>query len=145
MMVVNSESARPICWNQDDHWGLRLKSTNPGAAIGVCSGGMSIGLSIRTCLDLGVCSYGSQMKRRAAEDRFLDLVSPEPNTGCWLWTGYRQRDGYGTFRLDPTRKVKAHRFSYERDFGRVPDGLQLDHTCRTRCCVNPRHLRLVTC
>jgi hypothetical protein len=38
----------------------------------------------------------------------------------------------------------AHKTYYERKYGPVADGLQLDHLCRVRCCVNPQHLEQVT-
>jgi hypothetical protein len=72
-------------------------------------------------------------------DRFWERVSPEPNTGCWLWTGAEFRGGYG--RLGPRL---AHRMAYEALVGPVPEGLDLDHLCRVRCCVNPDHLEPVT-
>lgn len=43
------------------------------------------------------------------------------------------------------RLVRAHRFSYERAVGPIPAGLQIDHLCRVRACVNPAHLEPVTC
>ena len=65
--------------------------------------------------------------------------------GCWIWTGHRLKGGYGmiarTRRLGPTT---AHRFAYECLVGPIPDGQQLDHLCRTRSCVNPGHLEVVT-
>lgn len=79
-----------------------------------------------------------------AIDRFMDKVIPEPNCGCWLWAGalYNQK-GYGSF-YNGTSNVRAHRFSYEYFVGEIPNGLQLDHLCRVRCCVNPKHLEAVT-
>ena len=71
-----------------------------------------------------------------AEELFWTKVEPEPNSGCWLWTGYTNRDGYGCFRRD----LLAHRFAYELYRGAIPAGLTLDHTCRVRSCVNPAHL-----
>jgi hypothetical protein len=63
-------------------------------------------------------------------------------TGCWLWIGHAS-GGYGRIRIEGIR-VQAHRFSYELFVGRIPDGLQLDHLCRNRLCVNPDHLEPVT-
>lgn len=69
-----------------------------------------------------------------------------PDLGpCWLWTGAIGSGGYGTLHLDVERgPVGAHRFSYELHVGPIPDGLQLDHLCRVKHCVNPLHLEAVT-
>lgn len=74
---------------------------------------------------------------------FMRHVEPEPNSGCWLWTGYRNQGGYGVTSLDGQARL-AHRVSYEVASGPVPEGLELDHLCRTRPCVNPTHLEAVT-
>jgi hypothetical protein len=76
-------------------------------------------------------------------DRFWKKCIPEPNTGCWLWIANSTHDGYGMI-FWGGGKLMAHRVSYERLIGPIPAGLQLDHTCRTRCCVNPAHLEPVT-
>lgn len=62
---------------------------------------------------------------------------------CWLWLGHVSSNGYGSLRHNG-KQVKAHRFSYERARGPIPEGLQLDHLCRVRSCVNPAHLEIVT-
>jgi hypothetical protein len=62
---------------------------------------------------------------------------------CWLWTGARTTGGYGLLKVDG-RPEYVHRLSYEHHVGPIPDGLQLDHLCRVRCCVNPAHLEPVT-
>lgn len=69
---------------------------------------------------------------------------PEPNTGCWLWTGFVRADGYSQAHLAGYGKQYGHILSYEAHIGKVPIGLELDHLCRVRCCVNPRHLEAVT-
>lgn len=82
---------------------------------------------------------------RAALPRFLAKVSPEPMSGCWLWTGATQTNGYGSIGFGSSgRTMLAHRFSYVAHRGPVPDGLTLDHLCRVRLCVNPDHLEAVT-
>jgi len=75
--------------------------------------------------------------------RFDDKYIPEPNSGCWLWTDIPDTFGYGTLWLNG-KKRKAHRIAYELFVGPIPDGLQIDHLCRVRSCVNPRHLEAVT-
>lgn len=68
---------------------------------------------------------------------------PEQNSGCFLWIGPCNRKGYGVLSAEGGAQI-AHRASYEFHVGKIPDGLQLDHLCRTRCCINPRHLEPVT-
>lgn len=73
------------------------------------------------------------------EERFWREVAPEPNSGCWLWTGPVDHFGYGRFRVG-AKKKRVHRLWYERAHGKVPDGLVLRHTCDVPSCVNPDHL-----
>lgn len=62
---------------------------------------------------------------------------------CWLWTGHAS-GSYGRIRVDGVR-VQAHRYAYSVIAGRpIPAGMQLDHLCRNRLCVNPDHLEPVT-
>ncbi len=61
---------------------------------------------------------------------------------CWEWDG-ATNCGYGLFRVGG-RSVRAHRWAYEALVGPVDTGLQLDHLCRNRRCVNPDHLEPVT-
>lgn len=85
-----------------------------------------------------------QIARRDAQAIILGAVSPEPNTGCWLWAKTVSTTGYGQFQIERARFRWAHRLSYEAFAGEIPDGLQIDHLCRVRCCVNPSHLEPVT-
>ncbi len=77
---------------------------------------------------------------RGVDERFWAKVDADGD--CWEWTGYRTAAGYGEFWRG--RPEKAHRVSYELLVGEIPDGLQIDHLCRNRCCVNPDHLEPVT-
>lgn len=61
---------------------------------------------------------------------------------CWLWTAASSR-GYGQLGINK-KLIYAHRFSYELHRGKIPQGLHIDHLCRVKKCVNPRHLEVVT-
>ena len=69
-------------------------------------------------------------------------IAPEPNSGCWIWLG-PVSGGYGRVSLQGAR-FSAHRVSFEALCGPIPDGKEIDHLCRVRCCVNPGHLEAVT-
>jgi HNH endonuclease len=74
--------------------------------------------------------------------RFLANVRLEPG-GCWRWCGSFHRNGYGKTTV-LKRAELAHRVGYLLFHGGVPEGQDLDHLCRNRWCVNPRHLEPVT-
>lgn len=73
--------------------------------------------------------------------RFTSKFVVQPN-GCWQWQASTRR-GYGQFAIRTVPKM-AHRLAYEHLVGGIPDGLELDHLCRNRACVNPAHLEPVT-
>lgn len=74
-------------------------------------------------------------------DRFMDKFICLP-LGCWLWIA-SVSSGYGYFQYAGKREP-AHRVSYKLFRGSIPKGLQIDHLCRVRRCVNPEHLEAVT-
>jgi hypothetical protein len=85
-------------------------------------------------------------KRRDPIVRFMEKVSPEPSTGCWLWLGSVQTTGHALFHVGGHQgpKVMAYRFAYEAMVGPIPTGLYACHTCDVPQCVNPNHIFLGT-
>ena len=83
---------------------------------------------------------------------------PDPNTRyavmdcgytteCWIWNGPK-RDGYG---IVSTRKsngqkttINAHVYFYLKTGKKIPAGMQLDHLCKHRACINPEHVEPVS-
>lgn len=84
------------------------------------------------------------MKTRArmGPTDFWLRVQREPGP-CWQWNGFVTPGGYGDWIVAHQHRL-AHRYAYELLVGPIPDGLQLDHLCRNRACVNPAHLEPVT-
>jgi len=86
--------------------------------------------------------------RLADTVRFWRNVEFRPGD-CWSWKGHVSDKGYGRFGTwNPPPGVKrlryAHRFAYEDSIGPIPEGLTIDHLCRTRDCVNPLHMEPAT-
>lgn len=95
----------------------------------------------------GLCSMHEQRKARGQDMSApikrlrapFDELHRVSESGCWEWIGTLSSAGYGRFEKD-----FAHRVSYRQHVGPIPVGLQLDHLCRNRKCVNPKHLEPVT-
>lgn len=62
---------------------------------------------------------------------------------CWIWTGHADDDGYGRWAWPGEAPTGAHRSAYRMAVGPIPDGWEVDHSCRTRACVRPKHLEAV--
>lgn len=76
-------------------------------------------------------------------DRKIRVVDQGTHESCWEWLGAITDRGYGRVHHNG-RPRKAHRVTYELLRGPIPDGLVIDHLCRNRLCVNPRHLDAVS-
>lgn len=63
--------------------------------------------------------------------------------GCWIWQLARSYNGYGVMGIK-NKNIYAHRYYYEKYKGKIPKHLEIDHLCRVRHCVNPKHLETVT-
>ena len=83
------------------------------------------------------------MKRKSVLERFTEKWVPDPKSGCWLWIASCNNKGYGNFGRN-NKTAKAHRVAYELYRGPIPKGLTIDHLCRTRSCVNPNHMEIVS-
>lgn len=76
-------------------------------------------------------------------NRFTGKTMPVTESGCHLWIGATDKDGYGKFCVNGNNALRAHRVSYELFKGPIPNGTEIDHLCRVHCCVNPNHLEAV--
>lgn len=82
------------------------------------------------------------------QDRLWSKVAPADANGCRIWLGASTPTGYGTFYgawdIERNKNGPAHRWAYIATYGSIPKGLQIDHLCNVRACVNPEHLEPVT-
>jgi len=75
--------------------------------------------------------------------RFWSKAIVRGQDDCWPWVAAVTHTGYGRINIGGTIK-RAHRIAYELVKGPIPEGLELDHLCRNRACINPDHLEPVT-
>lgn len=87
-------------------------------------------------------------RRDSIRQKVLGRVRIDPVTGCWIWTGPTsgstgRGSNYPRMSLSG-QTVAVHIVMYVNEHGYVPGKKQVDHTCRNRLCVNPKHLEMVT-
>ncbi len=88
--------------------------------------------------------YGLGELRRRVKAARRTKFTRNPRTGCWDWSGPKEGNGYARLWGGRGGEQYAHRIFFRVYVGEIPQGLELDHLCRNRGCVNPRHLELVT-
>jgi hypothetical protein len=80
----------------------------------------------------------------SVEQRFDADIDRASGSSCWIWRGPLDSSGYGMIYVSHGRFLRAHRYSYQRFVGAIPDGWDVDHLCRKPACANPAHLQAVT-
>ena len=81
---------------------------------------------------------------KSLSERLWAKTNRRGTDDCWIWQGNRLPRGYGQFGVGHTRKVYAHRISWELANGPIPPGMYVLHHCDVPACVNPAHLFLGT-
>lgn len=77
--------------------------------------------------------------RKSLAARFMEKVKIRKDN-CWDWAGYKDKDGYGYFKLSKA-ETRAHRASYLIFKGPITKGMVIMHLCSNRFCTNPSHLK----
>lgn len=86
-------------------------------------------------------SIGTHAIKCNVKPEELFWTKVQKGDGCWIWTGAKERHGYGHFRAQG-KDIRAHRYAWELHYGQpFPAGMEAMHTCDNKGCVNPAHIR----
>lgn len=129
---------------------MRQKPTTEGpnpSGLCMCGCGLPAPLAKQSISKLGYVRGKPTLFIHGHQRRSTPVLYIEEDRGyetpCWIWQRGKTPGGYGQLQIGG-RKIQAHRWMYEHERGPIPDGLQLDHLCRVRACVNPDHVDPVT-
>lgn len=84
-----------------------------------------------------IAGHYNNIKNRKLPQYIVD------DNGCWIWQLAKSSDGYGNYEVEG-KHIGAHRFYYLKAGNTIEKGKQLDHLCKNRLCVNPKHIEVVT-
>lgn len=116
---------------------------NP-SGICMCGCGEPAPIARMTYASKGIVAGQPQMFIKGHEHRHIGPKwEVDPVTNCWLWLLGLDDKGYAMSERDG-KTCRGHTVNYEAKYGPVPEGLELDHLCRVRRCVNPDHVEPVT-
>jgi hypothetical protein len=90
---------------------------------------------------------GIYARKYTTIEEYLTKRSKRHESGCIIWVGSKTWGGYGTAKWRDQNTIvatTAHRAAYQAFVGPIPDGLEIDHKCKNRLCINPDHLEAVT-
>jgi len=87
-------------------------------------------------------------KKPDVRTRFFKKIEIITESGCWIWMGTLNNNGYGVISRDG-KNVSVHRVSWELHNSKIPKGdgyhgICVLHSCDVPCCVNPNHLFIGT-
>lgn len=83
------------------------------------------------------------MPAKLKKEDFLSRINPRSISGCHIWQGAVQADGYGIITFQ-SKFWLSHRLAWTLAYGAIPSGMCVCHKCDTPACCNPQHLFLGT-